>query len=434
MDAAMDAALDDAMGDASVPPARGFSDACGHLQFTSAYYVESGAYGDYVAEASDVLQAGHVDSDRAFETPMRSILDLHWFVFDYTAHTVRADIAAQLDVIELLIAGRHDRVAALYLVDEPYQHGIPRSELERAITLVHARFPDVPTYMTFGAGCFDPSFDDASVDCTHLLLPSDRGLPAGLDWVGLDWYTSSSDLGVARTHVRDVIAPLVARLEVLGAEHIVIAPDAYTDAARTQDVLAVVIPSYLDLALRNPLVLGVDWFLWADVPSESFIGLHSLPRFRAIARAFAREVARNCGETPALVPIVQWRVTANGDYAYRAWHWLGGVELAELDGVAFALPPVGTPGTTTLYHCDVMVSSGRDSFLTTDDGCEGAAIDGVPTPYGGIFSAAVSGTVPLHRYVNSASDHLYTIAGPELVPSTYALERDVGFVYPPSAL
>jgi len=214
--------MDAARADASIPPARGFSDACGHLQFTSAYYVESGAYGDHVAEASDVLQAGHVDSDGAFETPMRSILNLHGFVFDYTAHTVRADIEAQLDVIDLMIAGRYDGVAALYLVDEPYQHGIPRSELERVITLVHTRFPDVPTYMTFGAGCFDPSFDDASVDCTRLLAPFDRGLPAGLDWVGLDWYTSSADLGVARTHVRDVIAPLVARLEVLGAEHIVI--------------------------------------------------------------------------------------------------------------------------------------------------------------------------------------------------------------------
>jgi len=32
------------------------------------------------------------------------------------------------------------------------------------------------------------------------------------------------------------------------------------------------------------------------------------------------------------------------------------------------------------------------------------------------------------------SDHLFTIAGPELVPPTYHLERDIGFVYPPSAL
>ena len=190
------------------------------------------------------------------------------------------------------------------------------------------------------------------------------------------------------------------------------------------------------LAAKTPSVFGVDFFLWADAPApENFLGLHSLASARAAVRGFARWVRMGCGETPSLIPVTQWYAAAP-DYRYEPWVWERRSNGYRVDGVAFALPPAGTPGTVPLSHCLVDRGSSVDSHLTRDATCEGAALVAPGVVIGGIFTASQPGTVQLHRYglVTPPWDNAFALSANATLPPGYAYMFPIGWVYPPSAL
>ena len=409
----------------------------GHVQLVAAYWARTEAFGDHLDELAPAMQAGHVDVPglaRPLPDGVDVIVDLHWELFDYATHTLRADFNARLDVLEAAMRPHAARVRALYLIDEPYVvgHEIPRPVLEAAITALHTRFPSMPTYITFAHHCFDP----ASTDAVCVVPSTLRGIPAGLDWVGFDWYNDSNDLAVAGTHVGTHIAPGVARIRSLSpSARIVLVPESYTDTNRTEGTARATLYDYFALANESPDVYGVDFFLWADAPSERFLGARSLPTLRSASRAFARWVRAGCGEPPSLIPVTQWYASAGPDYRYEPWVWNGRASGYRVDAVAFALPPVGTPGTLPLLHCLVERGASVDSMLTLDAACEGAPLRGPSSVIGGVFTTAQPGTVQLHRYGMTVPpwDHLYTLSATLTVPG-YAYEYPVGWVYPAEAL
>ena len=449
-DAAFDGSIDaeaglDADLDASPDGSTGPMAPClgpgggGHVQIVAAYWAGTTALGDHLSELVPAVQAGHVDVAR-LEQPIPAgldvIVDLHWELFDYTTHTVRADIATRLDDIATTAAPVLGRVRALYLIDEPYigGHLIPRSELDKAIAAVESRFPGVPTYITFAHHCFDP----ASTDPACLVPSMDRGIPAQLDWVGFDWYNDSNDLSVAATHVPSHVATGVARIAQLApSAKVIVVPEAYTDGNRLEATVVSTIHDYFTLAAQEPSVFGVDFFIWADVPApENFLGLHSLPSARAAARSFSRWVRKGCGETADLIPVTQWYSPTGPDYRYEPWVWDGRAQGYRVDGVAFALPPENTTGTVGLVHCLVDRGSSVDSYLTIDAGCDGAPVVSAAVVMGGIFTTQQAGTVQLHRYAQQQApwDHAYALSASASLPAGYAYEWPVGWVYPPSAL
>ena len=438
-------ALIDAGEDASPDGSAGPSAPCtgpgggGHVKLVAAYWASTDAFGDHLSELVPAMHAGHVDLLHLAQ-PLPSgvdvIVDLHWELFDYTSHTVRADIATRLDGIAAAAAPVLGRVRAFYLIDEPYIDGhlIPRSELEKAIAAVNARFPGVPTYITFAHHCFDPS----SADPACVIPSAERGIPAGLDWVGFDWYNDSNDLANAATHVPTHVATGVDRIAQLApTAKVIVVPEAYTDGNRVEATVVSTLHDYFALCAQNPSVFGVDFFLWADVPPpENFLGLQSLPSARAATRSFARWVRKECGETADLIPVTQWYTPTGPDYRYEPWVWDGRSSGYRVDGVAFALPPATDPGAIPLVHCLVDRGSSVDSYLTTDAGCDSAPVVSPGVVIGGIFAAEQPGTVQLHRYAQQQApwDHVYTLSASAALPASYAYEWPIGWVYPPSAL
>ncbi len=410
----------------------------GHVQLGLAYWTASAAYGDHLAEPVGRLGAAHVDLAR-LAAPLPDgidvVVDLHWQLFDYAAHTVRGDLAAQLEAVAAAIGDRLHRVRALYLIDEPYiaGHAIPRAQLEAAIVAVESRFPGVPTYITFAHHCFDP----ASTDAACVVPPADRGVPAGLDWAAFDWYNDSNDAATALRHVATVVRPGVERLAALApATRILLVPEAYTDARRVESTLLLTLYDYFDLAVSDPRVFGVDFFLWADAAAEGFLGLHSLYFARAAALGFARQIRRDCGEPPDLVPVTQWYRGDYPDYRYEAWHWSGAAAGYLPHGVAFALAPAGAPGTAPLYHCLLDRAPAVDSYLTRDAACDGVATVVPPTVLGGIHPEGTAGTVALRRYTLSRApwDHVFTLDPAPLLPADYVFDFAIGGVFPLAAL
>ncbi len=410
----------------------------GHVRITMAYWAGSSAYGDYLRELVAAIPAGHVDLNRlssALPGGVDLIVDLHWELFDYTTHRARSDLEGRLDAVEAAVCPVLNRVRALHLIDEPYiaSHRIPRSELGTVISAVKNRFPEIPTYITFAHDCFDPSSSDPV--CT--VPDRNRGIPDGLDWVGFDWYNDSNDLSVASQHIDTKIAPTVARIRQLApTARIILVPEAYTDGNRTEYAVVFVLYDYFKLASENLSIHGVDFFLWADVPQEGFLGLHSLDSARAAARMFGRWVRKGCGESPDLIPISQWYSASGPDYRYEPWIWEERRPGYRVDGVAFALPPEGTPGTVPLYHCLVDRTTSVDSYLTTDPRCDGAPTVAQPVVLGGIYTSQAPGTVQLHQYEQRGFpwDHAYTISPNAQLPPGYEYKWPIGWVHPPSAL
>jgi hypothetical protein len=408
----------------------------GHVQFASAYWAGTAAYGDHLAELAPAISVGHVDLPR-LSSPLPPgvdvIVDLHWNLFDFTTHTVRADLAAQLDSIAAAVNPVASRVRALYLIDEPYvaDHLIPRSQLEQAITTVKNRFPSIPTYITFAHHCFDPS----STDVACQVPATERGIPAGLDWVGFDWYNDSNDLSVAGTHVATNIASGVDRIGQLApSAKVIIVPEAYTDGNRLESTAVAVLHDYFELAAQNPAVSGVDFFLMADAPG--MLGMVSLPSVRASVRGFSRWVQKECGQAPALIPITEWYSASGPDFRYEPWVWTNRASGYRVDATAFALPPENTAGTVPLWHCLIDRGTSVDSFLTVDAACEGAPLVQPAVTVGGIFSTPAPGTVELHRFAQQGPpfDRAYALSPTAALPAGYVHEFAVGWVYPPSAL
>jgi hypothetical protein len=140
---------------------------------------------------------------------------------------------------------RLDRVAAFYLLDEPYQRGASETDLTTAAKTIKATFPDKRVMMVEAAPSVTP----------------DLKVPAEVDWVGFDQYcdpisdveTTLGTLESAAEGKELFLLPQAAPLKACGPTH---SSDA--DLAALQW-------DYLELARRHPRVVGLMTFgLWVE--------------------------------------------------------------------------------------------------------------------------------------------------------------------------
>lgn len=170
--------------------------------------------------------------------------------------------------------------------DEPYSNGCPRTVIEQAIADTKAVFPTIPTYITFARWCFDPSFDQqCKVDA------SQRGIPAGLDWLSFDWYICGGGHHCDRqsdfnNHIKGGVAAALRLMQP--HQRLLLTGDAFTMNNPESELLSIV-QWYWDFAVTVPQVIGLDWFLYMSDSDGS--GISGLPNLKAKIASFAHTVA-----------------------------------------------------------------------------------------------------------------------------------------------
>ncbi len=261
----------------------------------SAYWVATEAYGNHWNEVSGKLTAAHVTPEFVASSngDTKLIVDVFWYLFDMQGG-LSPQIDENLNSLESMLAGQENKILAFYVFDEPYitGHNTPRSVLETGIAKLKERFPDTPTYITFGLHCFDPEFSYSV--CS---VPANkRGVPSNVDWVSFDWYYGSyndaprscgTDI---ESHFQCHIVNGVSRLEVLHDGDIWLTGEALTLFTRDEATLVELAHKYFNLANSRPRVIGIDFFVWADIPPENFLGLVSMPTLRNVVEGFALNV------------------------------------------------------------------------------------------------------------------------------------------------
>ena len=261
----------------------------------SAYWVATEAYGNHWNEVSGKLTAAHVTPEFVASSngDTKLIVDVFWYLFDMQGG-LSPQIDENLNSLESILAGQENKILAFYVFDEPYVtgHNTPRSVLEAGIAKLKERFPDTPTYITFGLHCFDPEFSYSV--CS---VPANkRGVPSNVDWVSFDWYYGSyndaprscgTDI---ESHFQCHIVNGVSRLEVLHDGDIWLTGEALTLFTRDEATLVELAHKYFNLANSRPRVIGIDFFVWADIPPENFLGLVSMPTLRNVVEGFALNV------------------------------------------------------------------------------------------------------------------------------------------------
>jgi hypothetical protein len=122
--------------------------------------------------------------------PRSCVVYAGWQQFD--GRNLRTDAVVQLEILKRTIGSNMDKVAAIYLVDEPYGRGISAEDLATAVGQVKAVFSGMMQILTL---------DGPSVVANPLPVP------AGIDWVGFDWYC------VGRDRLVSTLGTLEARLD-----------------------------------------------------------------------------------------------------------------------------------------------------------------------------------------------------------------------------
>jgi len=288
----------------------------------SAYWVATGAYGNHWDEVSGKLTAAHVTPEFVASSngDTKLIVDVFWYLFDMQGG-LSPQIDENLNSLESMLAGQENKILAFYVFDEPYitGHNTPRSVLETGIAKLKERFPDTPTYITFGLHCFDPEFSYSV--CS--VPANERGVPSNVDWVSFDWYYGSyndaprscgTDI---ESHFQCHIVDGVSRLEVLHDGDIWLTGEALTLFTRDEATLVELAHKYFNLANSRPRVIGIDFFVWPDIPPENFLGLVSMPTLRNVVEGFALNVRG--GEIVANVTVANVTVANNVNMVPVGW-------------------------------------------------------------------------------------------------------------------
>jgi len=155
-------------------------------------------------------------------------------------------------------------VAALYLVDEPVWNGVSWTDFTRALQIVKASLPGIPTMAVEAY----PVLDRVMV-------------PESLDWIGFDRY-DSADPEHDWAYLADLATVSAARTRD-GQRIVIVAstqwlPYYLTDAGIRPEDMGAVAWSYYRLAASHPEVVALIGYLWPgglDDPEQ--LGARNLP-------------------------------------------------------------------------------------------------------------------------------------------------------------
>lgn len=270
-----------------------FAGPCGSVSMIGAYWVQPPTNPKW-GEIAGVLQFGHVELGSVWNASFldgqstKAIVDMEWTLWTPSSCVPHPQRRQNLLDLNRTLAGRLDKVAAFYIKDEPYGNGCPRSVVEQAIADTKAVFPSIPAYITFAQWCFDPAYtDNCKVD------GSQRGIPAGLDWMSFDWYLCGGGRH-CKNKQDDFNAKIVGGVQRALAllqpnQKILLTGDAFTMNNPESELLNIV-QYYWDYAVTVPQIIGIDFFLYMnDAP---WTGITGMPQLKAKIASFAQSVAQ----------------------------------------------------------------------------------------------------------------------------------------------
>ncbi len=161
-----------------------------------------------------------------------------------TPVTLKPDAIAQLAALKATVGSNLDKVGAIYLLDEPYGVGrdVSYDDLNTAVSQVRAAFPGKIVMMTL---------DGPSV------VNSRRRIPAGIDWVGFDWYCHG------HAALASTLTTLESRLESPYQRTYLMPESASLTCQGTTDGgIAAAQQTYVDIAAADPRVTCLLNFVW----------------------------------------------------------------------------------------------------------------------------------------------------------------------------
>lgn len=161
---------------------------------------------------------------------------------------IRADLRADVAEIKRLTEGHRHKIKAFYLIDEPTNWGISRTDLEQAIAELNLQMPGIPTYAVYAHDCFDNS----STRDEHCGLAGRRGIPSNLDIIGFDWFLGTNPKNDP-VDFQNQIVKTVEKIKTMTGKPIVLVPDG------TDQFLINLEPAWRDYHIERRLRLFYDY-------------------------------------------------------------------------------------------------------------------------------------------------------------------------------
>ncbi|GAA2791041.1 hypothetical protein GCM10010441_15300 [Kitasatospora paracochleata] len=177
--------------------------------------------------------------------PASCIVDAGYQVYDQAHGGPNPDAPAALAGLRAAIGSNIDKVAAVYVIDEPYYHGLDARQVQTAVDQIRAVFPDKMIHLTMDAG--------------SLFNPADT-IPSGVDVVGFDDYCKG------RATVRDELSQLERKL-ASPDQHLMLFPESITAGLwgcehTTDAAMAAANAEYRAIAGTDPRVVYLQDFRW----------------------------------------------------------------------------------------------------------------------------------------------------------------------------
>lgn len=244
-----------------------------HIQFVSTYLQPGTTHPDqnYLAEFLNDITAVHIGPEffgsvRDTLKPKQVLFDLPDELFNFKDGSLLPNYQETINNLGTrYVDGYEKTILAFYIADEPSDYGITRTSLELVIKALNKRFPGIPTYIVWDQNCFDNS-PDLDAKCG---LSGQRGIPAGVDWVGFDWYLRHDPRSDVADFNNQIIAT-VERMKKVTDKAIVLVPDGTDEFVQSfaedqkDSVMANRMKMFFDYAEKEPRIIGLDNYAWAN--------------------------------------------------------------------------------------------------------------------------------------------------------------------------
>jgi hypothetical protein len=215
------------------------------------------------------LQWNQADADQIIACNSKLLPDTTWVFWD-GANSLRADYQSVWNSYKAQFTPYYiSQIAAFYVMDEPYLHGLTPSQLQTAVACIKADFPNIPVAVTFAY----PSLTN---------FTSSTWIPSNLDWISFDQYGNFG-----------AIAGLLSTIETYKQPHQKIF--LTTQGWRSGDTDATVAGwsyDYHDLYLSDPEIFGQLSFLCRGAREQVFPSDGPMPLTYAVQQTIGTEVLK----------------------------------------------------------------------------------------------------------------------------------------------
>ena len=209
------------------------------------------------------------DADQIIACNSKLLLDTTWVFWDGT-NSLRADYQSIWNNYKAQFTPYYiSQIAAFYVMDEPYLHGLTPAQLQTAAGCIKADFPNIPVAVTFAY----PSLTNFN---------SSSWIPANLDWISFDQYGNFG-----------AIAGLLSTIETYKQPNQKIF--LTTQGFRSGDPDATVAAwsyDYHDLYLSDPEIFGQLVFLCRGSREYVFPTDGAMPLTYAVQQTIGAEVLK----------------------------------------------------------------------------------------------------------------------------------------------